>query len=290
MRSLHPTIQSAPPVPASRVRLHQLQAPVPKGLPAPPTNTASVSIRRNMGKPAPIGAPGQATPGISRPLPSATIGGGFKSNIHPPTPTPTSSTFNPSLPLVPPTPSSFRHNIGQPARPAAGPPNSLSAAKGAFLAPFEAFYDTLAESLTLKGWLHDQVNAARAVASSSGALNSSVIEEEVEKKVKPLRDELDWLRGRVGELEEIILGLKASNAGKINGGAPARTAEKDRETPSPMPSPAHSPVPGVRRAATSSTRLDPVPSRPRVPSPLGSKREGEGKDSAKPVETKMETD
>jgi hypothetical protein len=297
MRAIHPTIHSAPAVPASRLRLHQMQAlgppPTAKGVPPAPVNAATVSIRRTAPKMSAGPTPGPSAPSIPRALPSASVGGGFKSNILPPTPTPTSSSFNPALPLVPPTPSSLRHNIGQPPRhppPPASPAHSahpMAALKTAFMAPFESFFETLSDAQALKGWLQEQLTVARTM-NAHGGVNAALIEEEVEKRVKPLRDELDWLRGRVGELEEVV--LRAASTGKVNGGLHARTAGKERETPSPMQSPEHSPIPSVRRTATSSTRLDPVPTRPRVPSPLGTKGDAPANDSSKGVELKMETD
>lgn len=290
--ALAPLIQSAPPVPASRFRL--------AGGAAQETDRGVPSIRRSAQVP-----PAPATARLSKPnaiprpssgqVPMTATGATFRTNInvHPPTPS-TSNVFQAPLAhsQVPPTPSSLRHALN-PAQPSASSANARVAPKAAFLSVFENFYDQLADSRQLKGWLQDQVQRSNTLLQSLQGVEgriSSLVSEEVESRMKPMREEVDWLRSRVDELSDALLaangdkgkgkGLSMNGeqvsrpAAPIRGPSSPRLSDRDN-TPSPTP---YDP----RRMTTSSTRLDPPPrvredmgggafstrARPRVPSPL----------------------
>ena len=92
--------------------------------------------------------------------------------------------------LIPQTPSSLKFN----------------SEKNAFLAPFEKFYDSLADSKQLKDWLGQQLQKSNMLVS---ALQKSdkleeVVEGMVEKRMAPMREEMYGLRRRVEELEHAL--------------------------------------------------------------------------------------
>ncbi|KAF8587570.1 hypothetical protein K439DRAFT_809634 [Ramaria rubella] len=91
--------------------------------------------------------------------------------------------------------------------------------KTGFLQLFENFYDSLADSRLLKGWLQEQLAKSSALlgqlekekereSGSGGASGSGVtlaqMEDLIERRVAPMRNEVDGLRRRVGELEEML--------------------------------------------------------------------------------------
>ena len=93
--------------------------------------------------------------------------------------------------LIPQTPSSLKFN---------------SSEKNAFLAPFEKFYDSLADSKQLKDWLSQQLQKSNMLVN---ALQKSdkleeVVEAMVEKRVAPMREEMYGLHRRVEELEHAL--------------------------------------------------------------------------------------
>ncbi|KZT42666.1 hypothetical protein SISSUDRAFT_1058438 [Sistotremastrum suecicum HHB10207 ss-3] len=289
--ALAPLIQSAPPVPASRFRLSVGSvAESDRGVP---------SIRRSAQvPPAPASARLSKPNSIPRPIsgqvPMTATGSTFRTNVHPPTPS-SSNTFQAPLAhsQVPPTPSSLRHALNPP-QPSASSSSARVAPKAAFLSVFENFYDQLADSRQLKGWLQDQVQRSNTLLQSlQGAEGriASLVSEEVENRLKPMREEVDWLRSRVEELSDALQAASGDKgkgkgptvngdqvsrpAAPIRGPSSPRLSDRDN-TPSPTP---HDP----RRMTTSSTRLDPPPrmredmsggssfaprARPRVPSPL----------------------
>ena len=93
--------------------------------------------------------------------------------------------------LIPQTPSSLKFN---------------SSEKNAFLAPFEKFYDSMADSKQLKDWLSQQLQKSNMLVN---ALQKSdkleeVVETMVEKRIAPMREEMYGLRRRVEELEHAL--------------------------------------------------------------------------------------
>jgi len=93
--------------------------------------------------------------------------------------------------LIPQTPSSLKFN---------------SSEKNAFLAPFEKFYDSIADSKQLKDWLGQQLQKSNTLVN---ALQKSekleeVVEAMVEKRMAPMREEMYGLRRRVEELEHAL--------------------------------------------------------------------------------------
>ena len=93
--------------------------------------------------------------------------------------------------LIPQTPSSLKFN---------------SSEKNAFLAPFEKFYDSLADSKQLKDWLSQQLQKSNMLVN---ALQKSekleeVVDAMVEKRMAPMREEMYGLRRRVEELEHAL--------------------------------------------------------------------------------------
>lgn len=93
--------------------------------------------------------------------------------------------------LIPQTPSSLKFN---------------SSEKNAFLAPFEKFYDSLADSKQLKDWLSQQLQKSNMLVN---ALQKSekleeIVEAMVEKRMAPMREEMYGLCRRVEELEHAL--------------------------------------------------------------------------------------
>lgn len=142
---------------------------------------------------------GQAVPRITSSVvpPTPTTLGGPRTAI--PNLVPTNSTNrrspNHQVPissnLIPQTPSSLKFN---------------SSEKNAFLAPFEKFYDSLADSKQLKEWLSQQLQKSNMLVN---ALQKSekleeVVEAMVEKRMAPMREEMYGLRRRVEELEHAL--------------------------------------------------------------------------------------
>jgi len=94
--------------------------------------------------------------------------------------------------------------------------------KSSFLHLFSDFYDALADSKLLKGWLQEQLTRSGKLVdvleeqAKKGGVNPSAaddhsasssgagMEEMLEKKLGPLKNELEGLRKRVGELEEAL--------------------------------------------------------------------------------------
>lgn len=87
--------------------------------------------------------------------------------------------------------------------------------KAGFLQLFENFYDSLADSRLLKQWLQEQLAKSNTLLeqlgklekereSSSGGLTVTQVEEFIERRVGPMRNEMEGLRRRVGELEEML--------------------------------------------------------------------------------------
>ena len=142
--------------------------------------------------------------------------------------------------LIPQTPSSLKSN---------------SSEKNAFLAPFEKFYDSLADSKQLKDWLGQQLQKSSTLVN---ALQKSdkleeMVEAMVEKRIAPMREEMYGLRRRVEELEHALrisssqgpgpasvsqAGSTSYTKGKGRGPEPmvAETTESYTFPPQPAPS------------------------------------------------------
>jgi hypothetical protein len=93
--------------------------------------------------------------------------------------------------LVPPTPTALR-----------GP--GPAPEKSAFLAPFESFYDALADAKELKAWLHENAQRAAQLAAAlerQQAQLDETVAAAVERALAPVRDDVRRLRERVAELE-----------------------------------------------------------------------------------------
>jgi hypothetical protein len=104
--------------------------------------------------------------------------------------------------LVPQTPSSLKSN---------------SSEKNAFLAPFEKFYDSLADSKQLKDWLSQQLQKSNMLVN---ALNKSekleeMVEAMVEKRMALMREEMYGLRRRVEELEHALRISSTQGSGPV---------------------------------------------------------------------------
>jgi hypothetical protein len=72
-----------------------------------------------------------------------------------------------------------------------------SSQRGAFLAPFEAFYDALKDAKELKAWLGEQLAKSQALQTGFEA----AVDAAVERRVGGLREEFARLQRRVEELE-----------------------------------------------------------------------------------------
>lgn len=175
-----PVIQSAPPVPRTDPSgrfvtmavpsLPQISGPMPRHAASrvPPTPTR-LTVARNPG-PSNLGpgaAAGRSPPNASVPIASS---------------------------LVPPTPATLHH------------PN-YSSERSAFLAPFELFYDALADSKQLKGWLAEQLQKSQALAASLHRQQEHMdefVEAAVERRVGGMREDMYALQQRVEELEQSL--------------------------------------------------------------------------------------
>nr|GAT58762.1 predicted protein [Mycena chlorophos] len=194
--SFAPAIQSAPPIPqaAGRYPMSIPRLPPVMGMASttggerrvagivPPTPTRLAMQRNNSAN---------AIPSISHP--------GTNARSPPAASVPISSS------LVPPTPTSLQHA-------------TYSGDKAAFLAPFEVFYDALNDSKQLKTWLGDQLQKSNALihnlTQQQEKLNETV-EHMVERRLAPMRAEMNGLYRRVDELEEAL--RAASDSGGAAG-------------------------------------------------------------------------
>lgn len=93
--------------------------------------------------------------------------------------------------LIPQTPSSLKFN---------------SLEKNAFLAPFEKFYDSIADSKQLKDWLSQQLQKSNMLVNALQKNDKleEMVEAMVEKRMSPMREEMYGLRRRVEELEHAL--------------------------------------------------------------------------------------
>ncbi|KAF8512844.1 hypothetical protein BU17DRAFT_95880 [Hysterangium stoloniferum] len=105
--------------------------------------------------------------------------------------------------------------------------------KSSFLTMFESFYDALNDSKLLKKWLGEQLTrsgtliealeskALLAGSSSMSGITSREMEELLERKMGPLKNEVEGLRRRVGELEEMLYKEREKSRSTYDGGAVA---------------------------------------------------------------------
>ncbi|EPQ51009.1 hypothetical protein GLOTRDRAFT_141168 [Gloeophyllum trabeum ATCC 11539] len=189
-----PAIQSAPPIPRA-----SQQAGPPMALPSlPPVMGAGAqgATRTTIGRVPPTPTRLGMLSNTARAGPSQVAGA-----RSPQGPTvPIAST------LVPPTPTSLAHP-------------HYAAEKSAFLAPFEMFYDALADSKQLKNWLAEQLQKSHALVQNVQQQQERVeqmVETMVDRKVAPMREEIYGLKRRVGELEEELYAARAAaNPGPV---------------------------------------------------------------------------
>ncbi|GJJ13171.1 hypothetical protein Clacol_007422 [Clathrus columnatus] len=120
--------------------------------------------------------------------------------------------------------------------------SKLPDSKTAFLTPFSDFYDSLADSKLLKSWLHEQllksntlieqlektvngrvnnsgntsvsVSVSDAVGSTSVTLTTAQLDDMIERRLGPVKNEMEGLRRRVGELEEMVYEARKSGWGR----------------------------------------------------------------------------
>ncbi|EIN12368.1 hypothetical protein PUNSTDRAFT_141093 [Punctularia strigosozonata HHB-11173 SS5] len=94
--------------------------------------------------------------------------------------------------LVPPTPTTLRHP-------------GYAGEKAAFLAPFEMFYDALADSKELKTWLSDQLQKSNALIQNLQQQQErldDLVASSVERRLAPIKEECYSLHRRVADLED----------------------------------------------------------------------------------------
>ncbi|KAI0700020.1 hypothetical protein C8T65DRAFT_289536 [Cerioporus squamosus] len=189
---LPPSIQSAPPIPRAGTnqggassRLSNMTLPSLPPVLGPGQSTQRLTASRVPPTPTRLSmlrGPHTAGPSSTH-LNVGSISGTGRS---PPTATVPIATT-----LVPPTPSALAH------------PNYTSE-RSAFLAPFEMFYDALADSKTLKKWLGEQLqkshNLTVALQRQQEHLDE-LVAAAVERRVAPLHDEIHGLHRRIEELE-----------------------------------------------------------------------------------------
>jgi hypothetical protein len=148
--------------------------------------------------------------------------------------------------LVPPTPTVLR----QPAH---------ATEKGAFLAPFETFYDSLTDARELKQWLHEQVQRAQQLGSALQSQQDrieDVVAAAVDRAMAGQREEVHRLQTRVADLEHALRARdypppsSSSLRGPANGASPpsGKTPESytyppvERHQAAPAPSAGTRPV------------------------------------------------
>jgi hypothetical protein len=181
---LAPSIQSAPPVPQAS---SGFPGRFPMALPSlPPAIGTGPNIRRVTASRVPPTPTSLTTRGAV----VATAGRSPPSTRSVPI----------SNSLVPPTPTTLRHP-------------GYAGEKAAFLAPFEMFYDALADSKELKSWLSEQLHKSNALLHTLQQQQDrldDVVAASVERRLAPIKDECYSLHRRVAELEEELRRSKGS--------------------------------------------------------------------------------
>ncbi|TFK52270.1 hypothetical protein OE88DRAFT_1724980 [Heliocybe sulcata] len=193
--SYQPAIQSAPPIP--RASQQAGSSNFRMALPSlPPAMAIGAQQTRRI-------TAGQVPPTPTRlGMPSTAARAGPSSLTAGPR-SPQGPTVPIAATLVPPTPTSLAHP-------------HYAAEKSAFLAPFEGFYDALADSKQLKGWLGEQLQKSQALVRDMQQQQErmeQVVEAVVERRVGAMREEVYGLKRRVGELEEELYAMKGGSLG-----------------------------------------------------------------------------
>ncbi|KAI0669204.1 hypothetical protein C8Q78DRAFT_1080497 [Trametes maxima] len=272
---LQPSIQSAPPIPRAgtgqgmtgrfgSMALPSLPPVLGPGQSAqrmtvsrvPPTPTR-LSIARN-----PAGASSLLTPTVG------SISGAASGRSPPAANVPIATA------LMPPTPAAL-HAPG------------YSGEKAAFLAPFEMFYDALADSKTLKQWLGEQLHKSQALAAQLQRQQEHLDElvgAAVERRLAPMREEMYGLHRKVEELEHALHhavgGEASSGVARTSSGGPAQVqtyspgTHKGKAKANGIPPPAGVPESYQFPPSEGARRPDPVR---RALSPAQLEREGESR-------------
>lgn len=195
-----PSIQSAPPIPHAGHQGSGIPGRFPMALPRlPSVMGVGDTVRRTVGgnvPPTPRSLQRvPATQSVSHPIPG--IAGRSP---------PTASVAIAST-LVPPTPSAL-HNP------------TFMGEKSAFLAPYEALYDTLNDSRQLKAWLSEQMQRSKVLIQTLTQQQDKlqdVVDSLVEKKVSGMRAEISGLHRRVDELEDALRVATSSRRPSLEG-------------------------------------------------------------------------
>lgn len=176
-------------------------------------------------------------------------------------------------------------NISRTASVSSTPPDP----KSSFLTLFSDFYESLADSKLLKSWLHEQLvkssglieqleKAASGHANTSSSstppdisyptsstavtLTLAQLEELIERRLGPVRNETEGLRRRVGELEEMVYEVRKNGWGRDMETSRNSRRHEDRSHPPgaavfihPPVSLRTSPPPPLNLSATPNSRL-----------------------------------
>jgi len=101
--------------------------------------------------------------------------------------------------------------------------------KSAFLAPYEALYDTLNDSRQLKAWLSEQMQRSKVLIQTLTQQQDKlqdVVDSLVEKKVSGMRAEISGLHRRVDELEDALRVATSSRRPSLEGSNPSKSKGK----------------------------------------------------------------
>ncbi|OBZ68808.1 hypothetical protein A0H81_11098 [Grifola frondosa] len=192
--NLQPVIQSAPAIPRAGPnqgltgRFTSMMLPSIPPVMGPGQSTQRLMSSRVPPTPTRLGMPRNATGHVNV--------GSISGRSPPSASVPIATT------LVPPTPSSLHHP-------------GYSGEKSAFLAPFEMFYDALADSKQLKNWLGEQLQKSQALTVSLQRQQEQLDETVsalVERKVATMREEVYGLHRRVEELEQALRATRPSQS------------------------------------------------------------------------------
>ena len=194
---LQPSIQSAPPIPRAGIsqggpssRFLSMALPSLPPVLGPGQGTQRMTAGRVPPTPTRLSIARTAAAGPS----SAThhhlsVGAISTTGRSPPTASVPIATT-----LVPPTPATL-----------ANP--TYATEKTAFLAPFEMFYDALADSKTLKGWLGEQLQKSHALTVALQRQHEhldELVAAAVQRQLAPMQDEIAGLHRRVEDLEHAL--------------------------------------------------------------------------------------
>ncbi|GJE88402.1 hypothetical protein PsYK624_044850 [Phanerochaete sordida] len=233
-----PSIQSAPPVSRSGSDAG-ISRYTSMALPSlPPVMQTGQAVKRYSNGQVP---PTPTRLGMSRHSVAGSGAAGISGRSPPTASIPISSN------LVPPTPASLHHP-------------GYTGEKSAFLAPFEMFYDALADSKHLKTWLTEQLKKSSAFMANlerQQAHMEDMVSSMVEKKMSVMREEVYGLRVRIDELETAL------RMAKVQGYSP-NMAHKQKGKPNGY----QGASPTVAPVAPESYTFPPVDSHIRRPEPV----------------------